>query len=137
MIETPEISCPACGSVDVEQTENEHIAQRPYGGPIKMRILVDRCRACGVDGDFHGANDQVYTTADYLARLSATRPMIDEMNAKGVDDLTFERVIGLEFGTLKKWREEGCSPAEFALVYLAVQEPRMVSALDDTHWWRT
>jgi DNA-binding transcriptional regulator YiaG len=114
------IQCPACGSFKVSSRKVKRKYFAPLGPPIACEVFEDTCEECTESGDFRGRNDARIERAIKESTYRTMPHLMEKILSSGVTEVYFERVLGLPFGTVKRWKEKywGTTPAEAALLRL-------------------
>lgn len=114
------VFCPICDAspVNITSTYSERTYTAAYGDPIPFRFRNDHCNVCGEDGDFTAANDPHIESARERSRATSVPKMIELLAAHGYTSAATERILGIPFGTIERWRCEGCDQVGVALLRL-------------------
>jgi hypothetical protein len=99
-----EITCPACGSHELDMSVTRKTIAEPYSEPIEVSMEVFKCKICGMEGDFSGHGDELITVAIENAKRNAIVHIIDEFIHNDISMASIERALDLPQRTLTKWK---------------------------------
>jgi hypothetical protein len=110
------IICPACGSDNVERSENMVIGKLTLGPEFKFKEVACKCHDCETEGDFLNETEPYYLKAEKEAQNILIKQLIDGLKESDISMVFFERVFELPFRTLTRWKSGDFSAAALALL---------------------
>lgn len=129
------ISCPACGSVDIEANDGQDKISVPYGPEVEYTKTIHRCHACGTVGDFTGDNDAKIKFAQAKSQGESAKFMIEQLTTSPDDRpaLTpsyIERALRIQSGSTKLWKMGMISDVALALLRIIHTFPWLLQVSD-------
>lgn len=124
-------ACPSCGSTNLKARLETRSIAAPFGPRISVLENVETCQACYESGDFSALNDDLINQAWAASQKDSVPAMFDAILKNETSWAYIERVLHLDFGTLKGLRDKGCSsPAEYALLRIVATFPEILHSFD-------
>ena len=116
MIDQNKAICPVCGSsaVESEIKATEHVF--PGGGHFSVDEVLNRCSACGEEGDFAGVNDKRVDKALEIFRKGFSSDLIQKLATRNISMAWIERCLALPQRTLHRWKNGSCTASDLALL---------------------
>ena len=124
------ITCPACGSENLESLSETRCAIVPYGPPVGYSAAYHRCNECHEEGDFADENESALATAEKKAVDNSMCAMIDYLANSGVTMAHFERALSLPQRTVARWKAGASSAPAVALMRVVRTYPWMLEVAD-------
>ena len=124
--------CSVCSSTNTEIVEFNSTIKEQFGPDISIQLNVIECKECGVKIDDVVSNDAIKIAALKQSRIEAVRTILSFLLEKFT--LTcIERILGIKFGTLKKWQDDPTlvNDVEFALLLVLRVNPEVINKLDN------
>jgi DNA-binding transcriptional regulator YiaG len=115
-----EVTCPACGSSDLELSVTGETVTEPYSEPVVVSIEVYKCRTCGMEGDFSRQGDEIIGKAIEAAKHNSIVRIIEEFTRNDMSMSSIERALDLPQRTLTKWKNSLSVPSAAATALMNV-----------------
>jgi hypothetical protein len=125
------ISCPACGSENVQTLHSEQQISVVYGSPACFNEIINECLNCGETGDFSGKNDQQVENALDVARKQSVINMLEYLSSKNIKMSYMERALELPARTIARWKAGEVSAASLALLRIIRTFPWLLEVADE------
>jgi len=120
MEKNKEVTCPACGSSDLELSITGKAVTEPYSEPVVVSMEFYKCRTCGMEGDFSGQGDETIGKAIEVAKHNSIVRIIEEFTRNDISMSSIERALDLPQRTLTKWKNSLSVPSAAAVALMNV-----------------
>ena len=124
------LTCPVCGSSDVETGTEKRTLTVPYGPSVTVSEVVHSCRACGTRADFTDANRGVVRAALAKAEAESALQMLSDLAEQGVTSAYLERALRLPPRTTNRWKDGELSAGALALLRMVRTYPWLLQVAD-------
>lgn len=124
------IECPSCGSINIAIREAEKQLPVACHDPVTYLAIQHECQDCGEAGDFTGENDERIIKAREDATKESINVMLEELSKEGMKMTYMERVLGLPFKTINRWKGGDISAAGVSLVRIIHTFPWILGVAD-------
>lgn len=126
---TPKVSCPVCGSTNVQSGSRIVAVQVIHGSLEQYEHHEDICRDCDADGDFQELNDKAIDAAVAASTVQSVRVMVNRLESY-VRRPYLERALDLPQGTIQRWLDEGATAEAVTLLRLVYSSPHLIQSAE-------
>lgn len=117
------ISCPICGSQNIDTSTIEEGHSLPFGVNFSINISNNVCKECGAEGDFEKKNDSVFEEAQKKALTESVILILENLSQSGFTNAQIERTLSLPPRTLARWKSGAYSDAAITLLRIVATYP--------------
>jgi hypothetical protein len=125
-----EVSCPACGSLQVTTTSESGFLTMPFANKAMFTTILHTCEICRESGDFTGENDFKIAEAGQKAHKEAIENILEFLAKQGKNQAYIERVLGLPQHTIDRWKGGECLAVGSALLRVIGTYPWILEVAD-------
>jgi hypothetical protein len=112
------ISCPACGSTDIQTNTEVELITEAFGGNKDTEITIQTCKSCGISGDFLNLNDKtIQNTIDNLKDKSVEN-ILNTFLENNYSFAGIERALEIPQRTLSRWKNKTTKPSAPSIALL-------------------
>ena len=135
MSDITNITCPICGSNDLEDIKETKILQSQYNFNIEVLLTYFKCKICGEIGDFSNKNDSIIENGLEILRKETINYIIQSFEKNNISLASIERSLELPQRTLTKWKNNISNPtaAGYSLMKLIDAFPWILYAADNKY----
>lgn len=128
------VSCPACGSSDVDTRTEKREIPIPLASAAVYEAVVNVCRVCETAGDFAKVNDKAMILALDAAKKSSLSDLICQIVEKNKMSMAYmERALDLPARTMMRWKSGEVSAGALALMRIVATYPWTVEVADERY----
>jgi ribosomal protein L20A (L18A) len=130
------ISCPACGSADIEANDGQDTISVPYGPAVAYTKTIHHCHACRTVGDFTGDNDAKIKFAQAKSQGESAKFMIEQLTTSPnvyqpvLTPSYVERALRVQSGSTKLWKMGMISDTALSLLRIVYTFPWLLQVSD-------
>ncbi len=132
MSDTRELTCPSCGSKNVESLSETKDLSLPFSPTFKYQAQLNRCSDCGMTADLEDKNEQILLPLLEEARTASVVNMLTQLTEKnGMGMARMERALELPQRTMMRWKSGDCSAGALALLRIVTTYPFTIDVADE------
>jgi len=123
--------CPICGSSDIESIPTTVKDTLPFGEEFQFKKIINKCKACGEEGEFTEENEIEYLEAIKIAEKISLEHVLTRFSNLGISMAYLERALNLPLRTLSRWKTQGTSASGMALMRVIRTYPWILKVADE------
>lgn len=112
------ISCPACGSNDIQTNTDTELMTEAFGGNQDIEITTHTCKGCGISGDFLNANDKIIQNSINILKDKVVENILNTFLENNYSFAGIERALEIPQKTLSRWKNKTAKPSAPSIALL-------------------
>ncbi len=125
------VSCPFCGSENVNKQERIENYPVPFCEDAEIRHSEYYCNDCEEEGDFDGTADEQMIADIKRAGAASAAKLMDDLAAMQITMSYLEKSLRIPFRTTSRWKRGEISQSALALLRVIRFSPQLLQVADE------